>query len=42
MENTYVLEFNQSYWLKSYIEFNTKKEKKQIKMESKMENLHAY
>ena len=30
-----VLEFNQSQWLKQYVEFNTKKEQKQKKMATK-------
>ena len=33
----HVLEFNQSQWLKPYIEFNTKKLQKQKKIMTKME-----
>ena len=36
-----VLEFNQSQWLKPYIEFNTKKKYKQKKIRKKMEKLCA-
>ena len=34
-----VLEFNQSQWLKQYVEFNTHKRKEAEKMETKMEKL---
>ena len=33
----HVLKFNQSQWLKQYVEFNSKKEQKHKKMMTKME-----
>ena len=32
-----ILEFNQSQWIKQYVEFNTQKEQKQKKMVTKMD-----
>ena len=37
-----VLEFNLSQWLKPYTEFNTKKQKKQKKIETKMDKQLLY